>query len=130
MAADGTLQNENELVVRRYYEHFNAHRWGDMAAMYSPNAEFKDPSLGMGIVVQTREQIVEKYSGLAEMFPDIRDTVVATYPSGPKHIIVEFVSSGTAPDGSSFELPICTIFTIEDGVITQDFTYYDNFGEG
>lgn len=130
MAADGTSQNENELLVRRYYEYFNAHRWNDMAAMYSPNAEFKDPSLGLGIVVQSQEQIVEKYSGLAEMFPDIRDTVVATYPSGSKHIIVEFVSSGTAPDGSSFELPICTIFTFGDGLITQDFTYYDNFGEG
>lgn len=49
------------------------------------------------------------------------------YPSGENHIIVEFVSSGTAPDNSKFELPICTIFTIENGLITKDFTYYDNF---
>jgi hypothetical protein len=37
------------------------------------------------------------------------------------------VSSGTAPDSSKLELPICTILTIENGKITQDFTYYDNF---
>jgi len=120
---------QNEALVRKYYELFNAHRWEEMAAMYAPTSQFKDPSLGPGIVPQTREQIAKKYSELASMFPDIKDTVVATYPSGTKHIIVEFVSTGTAPDGSKFELPICTIFTVENGLITQDFTYYDNFGE-
>lgn len=44
-----------------------------------------------------------------------------------KHITVESISTGTAADGSKFELPICTIFTIENGKITKDFTYYDNF---
>ena len=44
-------------------------------------------------------------------------------------MIVEFISTGTAEDGSQFELPICTIFTIENGKITKDFTYYDNFNE-
>ncbi len=46
-----------------------------------------------------------------------------------KHITVESISTGTAADGSKFELPICTIFTIENGKITKDFTYYDNLGE-
>jgi len=49
------------------------------------------------------------------------------YSSGDKHVIVEFISTGTAPDNSKFELPICTIFTIENKKITKDFTYYDNF---
>ena len=72
-------------------------------------------------------QIVKKYTELAELFPDVKDKIVQIYPSGDKHIIVEFISSGTAPDGLKFELPICTIFTIEKGFITKDFTYYDNF---
>ena len=42
-------------------------------------------------------------------------------------MIVEFVSTGTAPDGTKFELPIVSIFTIEEGMITKDWTYYDNF---
>lgn len=127
---DQDTTQRNEALVRRYYELFNAHRWDEMAALYAPTAEFKDPSLGPRVVPQTREQIARKYRELAGMFPDIRDTVVATYPSGDRHIIVEFVSSGTAPDGAKFELPIATILTIEDGLITHDFTYYDNFGEG
>ena len=60
------------------------------------------------------------------MFPDIKDRIVNIYPSGDKHVVVEFISTGTAPDGTKFELPICTIFTIENGKITKDFTYFDN----
>ncbi|MBX7262129.1 MAG: nuclear transport factor 2 family protein [Chitinophagales bacterium] len=44
-----------------------------------------------------------------------------------EHVIVEFLSKGTAPDGMKFTLPICTIFKIKNGKIVKDFTYYDNF---
>ena len=123
------MDSKNVDLVNRYFEHFNNHDWEKMAEMYTDTAEFKDPSLGQGIVTQTHEQIVQKYSELNEVFPDLSDKVIQIYPSGEKHVIVEFVSSGTAPDGSVFELPICTIFTIENGKIIKDFTYYDNFEE-
>ena len=64
-----------------------------------------------------------------QVFPNLKDEIVSIYPAGDKHIVVEFVSSGTAADSSKFELPICTIFTIENGVITKYFTYFDNFQE-
>ena len=120
---------QNEKVVKQYFEYFNSHDWKKMAEMYTETADFKDPSLGQGIVKQTRKQIQEKYAALNEVFPDLKDNIVQIYPSGEKHIIVEFVSTGTAPDNSKFELPICTIFTIENGMITKDFTYFDNFEE-
>ena len=119
----------NEKLVKQYFEHFNNHEWTKMADMYAETTDFKDPSLGQGIVKQTRQQIVDKYSELNKVFPDLHDQVIQTYPSDDKHIIVEFISSGTAPDHSKFELPICTIFTIENGVITKDFSYFDNFDE-
>jgi ketosteroid isomerase-like protein len=124
-----TMDTKNVDLVNRYFEHFNNHEWEKMAEMYIDTAEFKDPSLGQGIVTQTRKQTVQKYSELNEIFPNLNDKVIQIYPSGEKHVIVEFVSSGTAPDGSEFELPICTIFTIENGKIIKDFTYYDNFEE-
>ena len=120
---------QNEKVVKQYFEYFNSHNWKKMAEMYTETADFKDPSLGQGIVKQTRKQIQEKYAVLNEVFPDLKDSIVQIYPSGEKHIIVEFVSTGTAPDNSKFELPICTIFTIENGMIVKDFTYFDNFEE-
>lgn len=121
---------DNEKLIKQYFEHFNNHEWTKMANMYAENAEFKDPTLGQGIVKQTKQQIIEKYTALNQIFPDVKDNVIQTYPSGENNIIVEFVSSGTAPDNSKFELPICTIFTIENGLITKDFTYFDNFDEG
>jgi len=121
--------SKNEKLIRQYFDHFNNHDWKSMSEMYTETAAFKDPSLGVGLVKQSRKQTAEKYTELNSVFPDLHDKIIQIYPSGEKHIIVEFVSSGTAPDNSRFELPICTIFTIENGLITRDFTYYDNFEE-
>lgn len=121
--------SNNEKLVKEYFDHFNNHDWTKMADMYTENADFKDPSLGLGIVKQTREQIITKYSELNQVFPDIKNEIVQIYSSGENHIIVEFVSRGTAPDNSTFELPICTIFTFDNGLISKDFSYFDNFEE-
>lgn len=120
----------NEKLVEKYFEYFNKHQWRQLADMYVETSEFKDPSLGHGIVKQTRQQIIDKYSQLNKIFPDIHDQVLQIYPSGDEHIIVEFVSSGTAADNSKFELPICVIFTIKNGLIVKDFSYFDNFDDG
>lgn len=120
---------KNSEIVKEYFEHFNNHDWQKMAEMYIETAEFKDPSLGEGIVKMTRAEIIAKYSELNAIFSDIHDEVIQTYSSGDKNIIVEFVSRGIAPDNSKFELPICTIFTIENGKITKDFSYFDSFEE-
>lgn len=117
----------NEKIVNEYFEHFNNHDWKKMSEMYTETADFKDPSFGKGIVKQTRKQTEDKYAELNKIFPDLHDEIIQIYPSGENHIIVEFVSTGTAPDNSKLELPICTVFTIENGLITKDFTYFDNF---
>lgn len=123
------IQAENEKLIHYYFELFNRHQWKALSEMYAENAEFKDPSFGNGILKQSKAQFVKKYAELNQTFPDLKDKILQIYPSGDKHIIVEFVSTGTAPDQSKFELPISTIFAIENGKITKDFTYYDNFEE-
>ena len=117
---------KNLELIQTYFKHFNAHDWQKMAAMYREPAEMKDPAFGLEMIRQTRAEIVGKYQELNQAIPDVRDSILSIYPSG-KHVVVEFISSGTAPDSSKFTLPICTVFTIENGLITQDFTYYDNF---
>jgi ketosteroid isomerase-like protein len=116
----------NEAIARQLFEHFNKHDWQTMAALYTETAEFKDPSFRKETVKQTRLQTVQKYSEMQKMMPDIRDSIVAVYPSGDKHVVIEFISTGTAPNGKKFSLPICSVLTIENGFITRDFTYYDN----
>ncbi len=73
---------ENERIVKQYYEYFNNHEWVKMAGMYSETSDFEDTSLGPGIVQQTRQQIIEKYAELNEIFPDLADRIVQIYPSG------------------------------------------------
>jgi|GEM_PF-471621 len=119
----------NEALVKTYFEYFNSHNFNRMASMYADTCYFKDPSLGIGIVQQTRQQTIEKYANLVKIFPDLHDEIIHIYPTKGNEIIVEFVSTGTGPDKVKFELPICTIFTLENGFITKDFTYYDNFEE-
>ena len=123
------MNTKNQDLVQQYFEHFNNHDWKKMANLYIEKAKFKDPSFGIDIVTQTRQQTIQKYTELQEVFPDLHDEVIQIYPSGEQHVIVEFMSTGTAPDGTAFALPVCTIFTIENEQITQDFTYYDNFEE-
>ena len=116
----------NEKIARELFVHFNNHDWQKMADFYIENAEFKEPAYGMVVHQKSKEMIIKEYSELQNQFPDVQDSVVAVYPSGDKNVIVEFVSKGTLPDQSKFELPICTIFTIENGKITKDYTYFDN----
>ena len=119
--------NPNEQIVKSFFEAFNQHDWAKMAAMYADTASFRDPSFGTDIVKQTHVETVKKYSELQKVFPNVKDSVTAVYPSGKNHIVVEFVSTGASADGKmSFNLPICTVFTIENGKIKSDFTYYDN----
>jgi ketosteroid isomerase-like protein len=118
-------QEKNVAIVKKSFELFNKHDWKSMAALYRNPAAFKDPSFGQDVVEQTHDQIIKKYTEMATMSPDIKDDVVEIYPSGDKYVTVEFVSSGTSPDGTKWSLPICTILTLEDGQIVKDYTYYD-----
>ena len=127
-SADKT-QAENKELIENYFKLFNDHNWKALSELYVENAEFKDPSFGNGTVKQSKAEFFKKYTELNQVFPDLKDKVIQVYPSGDQHIIVEFVSTGTAPDQSKFELPISTIFSIENGKITKDYTYYDNFEE-
>lgn len=118
--------SENQAIIKKLYEYFNKHEWQKMADLYVETADFKDPSFGTEITKQTRQQTVQKYSEMEKMFPDIKDEIVQMYISGNNVVVVEFISTGTAPDGSKFKMPICSIYTFESGKIAKDFTYYDN----
>lgn len=117
---------QNVAVVTQLFRHFNDHDWTAMASLYEDPAEFIDPSFGTDAVTRTRAETAEKYAELQRQFPDIRDDVVRILPSGDTHVTVQFVSGASAPDGSRWSLPICTVFELRDGRIVKDHTYYDN----
>ncbi len=118
----------NKAIIDQYFQYFNSHDWQKMAGMYIDQPEMKDPTYGIKNVKMTKAEILKKYTELSQMIPDVHDKVIKMYHA-ENNVIVEFESSGTAPDGSKFTLPICTVFEIENGKISKDLTYYDNFEE-
>jgi ketosteroid isomerase-like protein len=125
-ACSYSLQRDESRIAaaKKVFEAFNNHNWKAMADLYSDSALFLDPSFGKEYVSKTRMETIKKYSEMQKMFPDIHDTVKTIYPSG-QTVIIEFISTGTAPDGTKFTLPITSILTFKDGLIVKDATYYD-----
>jgi len=121
-----SVDRDHEVLLTEFFGYFNDHNWEAMSKMYSENTKIQDQSLGPGIHIQTRADIVSHYTELENMIPDVKDSVVSIY-SSRGNVVVEFVSTGTGPDGIQFELPICAVLTIKDGLIVEDHVYYDNF---
>ena len=124
IVADDLDADANVAIVKQMFDAFNQHDWDKMASYYSDDASFLDPTLGAAEVKQSHADIVRKYSGLEKMAPDIFDDIKHIHAAG-NTVIVEFVSSGSAPDGSKWTLPICTVLTLADGKIVRDATYFD-----
>jgi ketosteroid isomerase-like protein len=115
--------NANIELVKKVFEAFNKHDWKQMVSYYANPTDFLDPSLGLDYVKQTHEQSLTKYAGLQNFAPDINDSIVGIYASGDK-VFVEFISTGTT-QGQKWHLPFCDAFTIKDGKVVKDATYYD-----
>lgn len=120
-----SLGSKNTEIVKTLFVHFNNHAWEKMAALYADPALFLDPSLGQEEVTQTKRQTIVKYQELAKYVPDVHDSISQIYPVGEKHVVVEFIASGTGSDGKKWTLPMCDIFEIKNGRIVSDHTYYD-----
>ena len=110
-------------IVNKMFEAFNKHDWKAMAECYIDSAEFLDPSLGKKYVKLSHTQLISKYSAIQSSAPDVHDEVISSYVAKDK-VIVEFITSGTS-SGQKWSFPICTVFTIKDGKIIRDATYYD-----
>jgi ketosteroid isomerase-like protein len=117
-------EEKNLATANAMFDAFNEHDWEKMASYYTPDASFLDPSFGTEYVTKSRTETAAKYAELEKMFPDIHDEVIGMYPSGKK-VTIEFVSTGSISDSTKFKLPIITVLTFQDGLITKDATYYD-----
>ena len=116
--------SEDTKIAWKLFELFNSHDWKTMSELYIDSALFLDPSFGKKEIIKTQIQTASKYAAMQKIFPNIKDEVQHMY-SFENNVIVEFISSGADSNGHGFSLPIVTIFTIKDGKITRDATYYD-----
>lgn len=120
-----SAEKQNTEIATQMFAAFNAHDWQKMNSFYSPEADYLDPAYGLEYVKKSSDEIVEKYSSMEKMFPNIHDEVKGMYAAIDK-VTVEFISTGSSGDSIKFSLPICAVLTFKDGKIVRDATYYDN----
>lgn len=123
---DNDVQSNIE-IARKAFDAFNRHDWVEQAGFFSDSCQYLDPSYGTEYVVRSRKEKIEKYRGMEQRSPDIKDEITNIFGVGDK-VVVEFTSSGTAQTEEGpykWSLPICVVFTFKDGLIVKDATYYN-----
>jgi ketosteroid isomerase-like protein len=96
---------------------FNNHDWEKMESLYADSVKLEDPAYPGGKTGK---------AGMTDFYrsvPDVYDSVRSILVQG-NTAVVEFVSTGTI-NGEKFTLPICSVLTIENGLVVSDRTYYD-----
>ena len=116
-------KDRNIAVVQAIFEAFNEHNWDKMLSYYSEEAVFVDPSFTNP--VSDLKIIAVHYQEMYQLFPDIKDEIISITAASDR-VVVEFISTGTAANREKSTLPICTVFTLSNGKVVQDATYYDH----
>lgn len=117
----------NVTIVRQMFDAFNAHDWAKMANFYTNPYKALDPAFGLKHVEKTHEDMLKHYGSLQEWSPNVKDSLILVEPIGKNKVLVQFVSKGNmAENNMAWELPICSILTVENGKVATDETYYDS----
>lgn len=118
---------KNIEIAKQSFAAFNEHNWEKQATFFSDTCKYLDPSYGTEYKVVSRKEKVEKYRRMQKMSPDIKDEIIEIFGVDDK-VVIQFTSSGTAMTEQGeykWSLPICCVFTIKDGLIVADETYYN-----
>jgi hypothetical protein len=119
--------SKNIEMAKKSFAAFNRHDWEEQATYFSDTCKYLDPSYGKEYRTASRREKIEKYRGMEQRSPDIRDSITSIFGVGDK-VVIQFISSGTAPTEQGpykWSLPIICVFTFKDGLIVKDETYYE-----
>lgn len=111
------IETETRRIATAVFDAFNRHDWEKMESLYSDSVILQDPAYPGGKT--GKEGMTEFYKSV----PDIHDAVESVTVEG-NVAVVEFISTGTL-NGQKFTLPICSVLTVENGMVVRDNTYYD-----
>jgi steroid delta-isomerase-like uncharacterized protein len=123
---------DNELVVRRFYELFNAGDVEGAARTYASECEWDFPAFGA--VCRSRREVLDVCQGWKTAFPDGRVEVVNVVVSGDV-VVAEWDSHGTwsgplseeagEPNGRRFRRRGCAVAEVHGGEIVRCRDYFD-----
>jgi hypothetical protein len=110
-------------VVRGKFTAFNQHDVGAIEAIYARGATLNSPDYS-DLVGNTA--IADTYRRLFDSIPDAKDNIQVLESVG-KHVYVQFVLSGhwNGIQDKPIGVRIMAVYTIENGRIIEDATYYD-----
>jgi limonene-1,2-epoxide hydrolase len=117
-ADNGAIQ-----VVRHKFTAFNQHDVGAIEEIYSREATLNSPDYRDLI---GSKPIAETYRKLFESIPDAKDTVERLESAGER-VYAQFVLSGhwNGMQDKLITVRIMAVYTVKDGRIVDDATYYD-----
>jgi len=116
-------------IANRYFELYNTQQFDEIAKIVSDDIEVTH--YNRGFHVQGRDQLLGLYEAANSMLGDRGfSNRLATTTDGKKVILQHYFSGKNlvdtpfGPAGSDYGLDLCTILTIEDGLITK----YEDYG--
>ncbi len=119
-------KSSNIEIVKQLFAAFNEHDWKKMTSLYTDPAIFLDPAYGNGYVQKKQDDLYKHHTELQAWSPDVKDSVTFISAVADNKVLVQFISSGImAKEKVKWSLPVCDVFTIENGKIVKDETYYD-----
>jgi limonene-1,2-epoxide hydrolase len=110
-------------AVRNKFAAFNQHDVGTIEEIYARSAILNSPDYSNLV---GNKAIAETYRKIFDSIPDARDDVQLLESVG-KHVYVQFILTGhwNRMQDRPVNVRIIAVYTVEDGRIVDDATYYD-----
>ncbi|GAA0708475.1 hypothetical protein GCM10009105_08090 [Dokdonella soli] len=110
-------------VVRLKFEAFNRHDARTIEDIYANAASLHSPDYPD---LTGSKQIADTYRKLFEAIPDAKDNL-QTLESSANHVYAQFVLTGhlKGAEDKPISIRILSVYTVQDGRIVGDSTYYD-----
>jgi len=118
--------------ARRQIDFAIAADWPALAAVYHPDAGYRDPDL----TLSGRDEIVDRLRGQVEAMPGCGAAVSYTHTdsghapddgtAGSGTVVLEWTLSAPTGADTHVTLDIVTVYEFRDGLITAERNYWDN----
>ena len=110
-------------TVRNKFAAFNQHDVAAIEEIYSATALLNSPDYRNLV---GNKPIAETYRKIFDSIPDAKDTIEQLESAG-QHVYVQFVLSGhwNGLQDKPISVRIMAVYTVKDGRIVDDATYYD-----
>jgi ketosteroid isomerase-like protein len=118
--------------ARRQIDFAIAADWPALAALYHPDAVYRDPDL----TLTGRDDIVDRLRGQVEAMPGCSAAVSHTHTdsghapddetAGSGTVVLEWTLSAPTDADTHLRLDIVTVYEFRDGLIAAERNYWDN----